>query len=119
MPVNAPLQPTVRGDKWQGIAAIGPVLINGLQPTFPLARIRAQFRRNGQLGMTLDSNGSGDYPIVISNADTWFAHVPEIQPLPLDAGTWQWDMEFWAVGDAAPVTYYAGTLSVTNDITRP
>lgn len=118
-PVTITLDPAVRGDKWQGIAAIGPVLMDAAQPTFPLARIRMQFRRAGRLGMTLDSDGGdGVYPITISNATTWLAHIPEVQPLPLDAGTWEWDMEFYAGEDTAPLTLYAGSLTVTPDATR-
>jgi hypothetical protein len=120
LPIKVDLEPAVRGDKWQGVASIGPVLINDEQPTFPLARIRVQFRRAGKLGMTLDSApADGEFPITISNAETWFAYVPEIQPLPLDAGDWEWDMEFWADGDDAPLTFYYGVLKVTTDQTRP
>jgi hypothetical protein len=119
-PVFIQLQPAVHGDKWQGIAAIGPILINDSQPAFPLSRIRMQFRQAGKLGMTLDSEpGAGVYPIEISDDTTWLAHIPEVQPLPLGIGRWEWDMEFWAGDDAAPLTLYYGTLRVTNDQTKP
>ena len=117
--ITIQLEPAVRGDKWQGIPAIGPVLINGVAPTFPLSRLRMQFRKAGKLGMTLDSvPGEGIYPIQISNAATWLAHIPVVQPLPLDAGDWEWDLEFYAGTDTAPLTLYKGVLSVTQDQTR-
>lgn len=124
MPITIQLPPAVRGDKWHGIPTIGPVLVRenaedpGTAPSFPLSRVRMQFRRNGVLGMTLDSDGSGDYPIQISNAATWLVHFPEIQPLPLDAGIWQTDVEFWEGTDTAPQTFYKASLTVTQDITR-
>lgn len=124
LPVQINMLATTAGDKWHGIPTIGPVLIRenqddpGTAPSFPLSRVRMQFRRNGQLGMTLDSNGSGDYPIQISNAATWLVHFPEIQPLPLGAGIWQTDVEFWEGTDTAPQTFYKATLIVAQDITR-
>lgn len=116
---NITLQPAIRGDKWQGIAAIGPVLISGAPPAFPLTRIRMQFRRFGRVGMTFDTvPGENSYPIQISNPATWLAHIPEVSPLPLEVGGWTWDMEFWQGSDAAPQTLYAGTLTVLADQTR-
>jgi hypothetical protein len=119
IPIPIELSPTTAGDKWQGIASIGPVLVNDLTPAEPLARIRMQFRRLGELGTTFDSEpGDNTFPIVISNAATWLAHIPEVQPLPLAAGEWKWDMEFWAGDDAAPLTFYRGVLDVQNEITQ-
>jgi hypothetical protein len=118
LPIQIDLAATTAGDKWQGIAAIGPVLINGLQPAFPLSRVKMQFRRGGRLGATFDSEPGDSYPITISNAETWLAHVPEVQPLPLEAGSWQWDMEFFTGSDTAPLTYYRGILTVLPEITK-
>ena len=118
-PITINLEPAVRGDKWQGIPTIGPVLVNGVAPTLPLARIRMQFRKAGKLGMTLDTQpGEGIYPIQISNAATWFAHIPKVQPLPLESGDWEWDMEFYEGTDTAPLTFYEGVLVVKPDKTR-
>ena len=118
-PVEAELAHLTQGDRWQGIAAIGPVIIDGSQPASPLSRIRLQFRRGGRLGVSLDSESGGDFPIVISNATTWAAHVsPNGRTLPLEAGSWQWDAEFWAEGDTAPVTLYRGTITIGPKITR-
>jgi hypothetical protein len=118
IPIQIDLAATTAGDKWQGIAAIGPVLINDAQPEFPLSRVKMQFRRGGKLGVTFDSESGDSLPIVISNATTWLAHVPEVQPLPLETGTWQWDMEFWQGDDAAPLTFYRGVLTVLPQITK-
>ena len=116
IPVTIELQPAKHGDKWQGIVSIGPVLFNGQQPTFPLSRLRLQFWKDGELGMTLDSNVAGrDGPVVISNATTWLAHIPALQPLPLTVGNWEWTAEFYEGNDTAPQTYYDGVLTVTND----
>jgi hypothetical protein len=118
-PITINLEPAVRGDKWQGVAAIGPIIVNGVAPTLPLARIRMQFRKSENPGMTFDTeSGEGVHPIQILNAATWFAQIPEVQPLPLGAGDWAWDMEFWAEGDTAPLTFYKGILRVLLDATR-
>jgi hypothetical protein len=117
-PVEAELAHLTFGDRWQGIAAIGPVIIDGSQPAAPLARVRMQFRRGGRLGATFDSEPGG-LPIVISNAATWSAHVPPNGgTLPLEAGAWQWDAEFWAEGDTAPLTLYRGSITIGWKITR-
>lgn len=119
-PVTINLEPAVRGDKWQGIHTIGPILVNDAQPTFPLSRVQMQFRKGGALGMTLDSQpGAGIHPIIIANAATWFVQIPAVQPLPLSPGDWQWDIQFWEGADTAPQTFYRGRLSVEPDVTRP
>lgn len=106
-----------RGDKWPGIPSIGPVLINGAQPASALARIRAQFRRGAQV-FTLDSNGTGDALITILDAATWEATVPAIAQFLPTAGIWAWDMEFYATGEATPLTLYKGSIGVLDDITK-
>jgi hypothetical protein len=118
-PVEAELAHLTAGDRWQGIAAIGPVLIDGGTPASPLARVRMQFRRGGRLGAALDSEPGGDFPIVISNAATWSAHVPPSGgTLPLETGSWQWDAEFWQGDDLAPLTLYRGIMVIGPKITR-
>jgi hypothetical protein len=118
IPIQIDLSPTTAGDKWHGIASIGPVIIDDAQPALPLTRVKMQFRRNGRLGATFDSKLGNSFSIVISNATTWLAHIPESQPLPLEAGVWQWDMEFWAGTDAAPLTFYRGPLTVMPETTK-
>ena len=109
-----------RGDKWVGIASIGPVTINDAQPAVPLSRIRAEFVHPSGLVFTLDSESdpAPDAPVTIDNAVTWEAHVDEVMDfLPL-AGDWSWDMEFWAGTEDAPLTLYAGTITVHDDTTK-
>ena len=120
IPVNITLADAKRGDRWQGISSIGPVLVNGAAPATPLTRVRIQFRKSGKLGITLDSEESeGVHPIEISDAETWLIHIPEIQPLPLSPGLWDWDAEFYEGDDVAPQTFYEGTMLVVEDITKP
>lgn len=109
-----------RGDKWPGIASIGPVEINEATPTATLARIRAQFVHPTGLVFTLDSDSEAapDAPIVIDNATTWEASVAEVQDAFELAGDWTWDMEFWATGDTSPLTLYKGVLTVHDDTTK-
>ena len=117
-PVEAVIAGITQGDRWQGIAAIGPVLIDGGTPASPLARVRMQFRRGGKLGVTLDSQ-SGDFQIIISNPETWLASIPPNgRSLPLETGSWQWDAEFWQGDDLAPVTLYKGTMVIGPKVTR-
>ena len=118
-PVEAVIAGITQGDRWQGIAAIGPVIIDGSQPASPLSRIRLQFRRGGRLGVSLDSQPGGSFTIVISNAESWSANIPPNGgSLPLETGTWQWDAEFWGEGDAAPLTLYRGTVVIGPKVTR-
>lgn len=109
-----------RGDKWPGIPAIGPVIINGSQPAQQLVRVRMQFRK-GSAVYTLDSDHSTtpDAPVTITNATTWAASIPAVQAFLPTAGLWTWDMEFYQAGDTAPLTLYRGTITVHNDTTRP
>ncbi len=107
------------GDRWPGIASIGPVLINSAQPADALTRIRMQFRLPGYV-YKLDSSSaeSPDAPIVIDNATTWVARIPEVQTFLTKEGNWQWDMEFYQTGKTSPLTLYKGTLTVAADVTK-
>lgn len=116
--VQVDLQPHKLGDRWIGIGSIGPVLIDGLQPTNALTRIRASFRMAGRESFTLDSNPGGDAPIVIDDEDTWEATVPEIEEFLPSAGNWDWDMEFYEAGKTRPLTFYKGVLEVIDDVTK-
>jgi hypothetical protein len=122
-PVTITLDDAIAGDRWHGIASIGPVLFSGSQPTFPLARVRMQFRRGGRVaGLTLDSEPSPDRDaqISISSAETWLVHLPELKPLPLPPGLWEWDLEFYPSDSPdAPMTLFQGVLHVKKDTTRP
>ncbi len=118
--VTIPLPDTKRGDKWPGVPTIGPILINGAQPTAELARIRMTFRK-GKSTFTLDSDPAAtpDAPIVISNATTWAANIPAVQSFLPEAGSWSWDMEFFSAGDSNPLTFYQGVIIVHPDVPRP
>jgi hypothetical protein len=108
-----------RGDKWPGIASIGPVLINAAQPAATLARIRMHFKHTGGSVNRLDTDATlRDAPITIGNATTWAASIPPVMAFLPTAGDWAWDMEFYATGESAPLTLYQGTLTVHEDDTR-
>jgi hypothetical protein len=110
-----------RGDRWPGIASIGPVLINGAQPTASLSRVRMHFvRREDGLRYQLDSSAGEvpNAPIVISNATTWAVNIPETQSFLSKNGEWDWDMEFYQIGKKSPLTLYKGKLTVGDDVTK-
>ena len=111
----------VRGDRWVGIGAIGPVLINGVTPANALTRIVMRFMRRGD-GLeaaqlyVIDSQAGANALVVISNAATWQGSIAPVQNfLPL-AGEWAWDMAFYDAGNASPLTLYTGVLTVQSDV---
>ena len=101
------------GDRWVGIATIGPITINESQPSNSLTRIRLQFT-NGSDTFTLDSVGSNG--IVISNATTWEATIAARDVFLASSGEWNWDMEFYQSGQTSPLTLYKGTITVYQDV---
>ena len=107
-----------RGDRWVGIHAIGPVLINDAQPANELTRVRMFFRK-GQSVYKLDSDETTNpnAPIVISAPVTWEVTIPEIDDFLPSAGVWEWDMEFFEEGKESPLTLYKGTITVVTDTT--
>jgi len=118
--VNIDLPDHKRGDRWIGIPAIGPVIINTAQPTNALTRVRMQFRDSKGRVYKLDSDATKnpDAPIVIDDEDTWEVSIPEVQDFISVAGEWDWDMEFYEAGKTKPLTLYKGVLTVYNDITK-
>jgi hypothetical protein len=111
------LPDTIRGDRWLGIPAIGPVLIGGVQPTNALTRMRFQFERLGE-SYVIDSDESTnpDAPVVIDDDETWEAHIPEVDDFLPSSGKWSWDAEFYEVGSTSPLTLLRGTIVVNDDI---
>lgn len=101
------------GDKWGG-QSIGPVTVDGIAPTFALDRVTIEFKRHGVVGMTLDSDGSGDYLITIASAATWFFYLPTIQPIPLGAGIWNAYVRLYDTNSESPETLLYGDLIITN-----
>jgi hypothetical protein len=109
------------GDRWVGIAQIGPVTINGATPTAPLTRIRMQFRQ-GSLLYTLDSDSEAsdaDAEIDLDNAATWQASIPEVDEFLSASGLWSYDIEFYDDDHESPLTLYQGTINVHPHITLP
>jgi hypothetical protein len=107
-----------RGDRWPGIGAIGPVVINGNTPPHALTRIRMHFVQKNQVyRLDSDPSTSPDAPIVIDDADTWSAHIYAVQSFLPSSGKWEWDMEFYNQGDASPLTLYKGVITVDPDVT--
>lgn len=118
--VEIELQDHKRGDRWQGIPSIGPVLINDAQPAETLARVRMHFFIHTGTRFTLDSEASAnpDAPITITDPATWEVVVPPVEKFLLLDGEWEWDMEFWKAGENAPLTLYKGALVVHQDIAK-
>lgn len=108
-----------RGDRWIGIQSIGPVTINDATPSNSLTRVRMQFRQDA-LVFSLDSDAgqSPDAPIVIDNATTWIASVPEVESFLTSTGTWNFDIEFYETGKTSPLTLVSGTIQVCEDVTQ-
>jgi len=102
------------GDRWIGIATIGPVTVNSATPGNSLTRVKMNFRL-GASTYTLDS--SGDSPgIVISNAATWVATIAARESFLTTPGKWLWDLEFYQTGYTSPWTLYKGELTVHDDV---
>lgn len=110
------------GDRWIGIQSIGPVTINDATPSNALTRVRMQFRKqlSGGTVFSLDSDAgeSPDAPIVIDNATTWIASVPEVESFLTSTGTWDFDIEFYETGKTSPLTLVVGTIDVRKDVTK-
>jgi hypothetical protein len=115
------------GDTWVGMA-IGPILINSLQPPNTLASCKLEFRdEDDTLGYKLTTTpGAGEGTITISDATTWVVSIPE-QLIPgVDAGDvtagmknkkiWYWDFET-IDSTGKKLTLYKGTLKVYEDVT--
>jgi hypothetical protein len=117
--VEINLPPHKRGDRWPGIASIGPVIINGSQPANVLTRVRMHLRhRKETFRLDSDSNAAPDATININNATTWSVSIPEVENFLQSEGAWEWDMEFYEAGKSKPLTLYRGILTVTNDVTK-
>ena len=121
-PYTIQLDPHTKGDTWQGIPSIGPILFNGIQPTSQLDRIRMQIRSAGPTGtlvLTFDSEtGDEDYEITITDATTWEAEIAEIpeDEFDLAAGPYYWSMRFWDK-DGVARTLYDGGFEVLESAT--
>ncbi len=119
--VNIQLATHRLGDKWVGISAIGPVTIgdDALQPDNALTRVRMHFKKGSDtFRLDSDAGENPDAPIVITDAATWEANVPEVMDFVTKSGKWKWDMEFYQTGESSPLTFYHGTLEVTSDVTN-
>lgn len=108
-----------RGDRWPGILSIGPVTIDGQTPAEALARMRMHLVM-GAATFRLDSDPASerDAEILIVDAAAWRAAIPPVSQFVPAPGKWAWDMEFYAAGQAAPLTLYRGTLLVLDDVTK-
>ena len=117
-PVSIALEPHKRGDTWDGILSIGPILINTFPPDNQVVSCRMQFRdQYDSLGYELNSvSAVGKGIITIVDPATWEFIIPK-QLLPLDTGSWIWDFET-TDSEGNIETYYCGTLLVTKDITH-
>jgi hypothetical protein len=108
------------GDKWIGIASIDPYR-SSTPPEAALARVRMDLVLGDGTRFRLDSDASAspDAPIVITDAAAWTAVIPAVPSFVPKAGIWKWDIEFFADGETAPLTFYKGVIEVHEDITKP
>lgn len=113
-PVEIFLKDYYKGDTWIGIS-VGPIKINGLQPSATIVSCRMHFRdKKLNLGCAFSSKTSSTRnKIIINDSVTWeLSILPAI--LPLDVGEWDWDLEILD-SDGVNLTYYHGTLTVLQD----
>ena len=108
------LADTKVGDRWIGIATIGPVTVNGVTPGNTLTRIVMTFRL-GATTYTLDTAGTSP-GITISNAATWAATIPARDSFLTTPGLWECNLEFYQTGYTSPWTLYKGQLRVHDDV---
>lgn len=105
LPVFATLQPHTEGRQWIGIAALGPVTVNGELPEDEATAGELRF---------YESMGSEDPPAVtlevtVDDAVAWLFSVPP-QLLDLGPGNWWW--EFWVTHSEVESIVYQGKLLV-------
>ena len=115
-PLKMSLKPQYRGDTWPGFK-VESILINGALPTVNAASCRMQFRdKMRTFGFELTTETSTcKGSITIDDPVTWEMTIEEIV-LPLDVGTWWWDLEVTDVNNKV-VTILAGRIRITEDIT--
>ena len=122
-PATLPTLSHYRGDLWRdGVRDFGPVTFDGGTPPSPCGYVRMQFRNKetGALGYELTSvPAPGKGTIIIDNQETWILRIPE-QRLPLDVGSWVYDIEIYQNADMAtpPDTLWRGELNVIADSTH-
>ena len=105
------------GDRWIGIVGDGGAsgiipTVNTATPTNDLTRVVMTFKL-GQTTYTLDSD---DDEITIDDANTWACSVAARDTFLPRSGLWSWTMEFFQVGQDAPLTLYAGPLRAHPDV---
>ena len=116
--VKIDLPAAVKGDAYppspdgSGKIIIGPILIDGLQPSLALDRVVMNFRKSGKVE-SLDSSTAG---ITITNASTWQAEIPAFESVLTTSGNWSWDLAFYSTGELTPLTLYYGTIIVSSDV---
>jgi len=111
-PVVIPLPNDTAGDTWKGVT-IGPVLINGSQPSHPLVSCSLCFYRQTDNVLAYafrNVPGSGEGTITITNANTWLVNIP-VQVCPLTPGKYNW---FFVAVDSLGNrdTYYTGVIEI-------
>jgi len=115
-PAKYDMPAVTRGDQWEGFGVA--VLVNAVAPAVALALVEIHFRATpGATGAPLASLSSANADqIEIISAATW-AYSVKRQTLALPAGRYYYDIQ---TTDTAGVvkTYLAGTIKVTQDVTR-
>ena len=101
------------GDSYLGLAGFGPILIDEVQPSNPLLRVTMIFSRPGAT-FTLDTEASNnpDFSMVITDEDTWEVTVGTIAEFLPEAGSWDWEADFYSDYFGEKLTLYAGTIIV-------
>ena len=111
-----PLPQHKLGDRWSGILAVGPWLINDAAPAANLSRVKCQFKKDNET-FTFDSEAGADALLTITDPATWEATFPELNNFLPSIGIWKFDIEFYETGFTSPLTLAYGEVEVIQDIT--
>lgn len=123
-PALVPLTEHHEGATWKGIASIGPVKVNGVDPAFGAEMAWMEFRRGSDKGPLLarfstDTGETDSLPVTQAAPGVWAFVVPPANAdvFPAREGEYHWD--FW-VRDAAGVDnkVYYGVLTVRSSASR-
>jgi len=115
-PAKYDMPGVTRGDEWEGFGVA--VLVNGVAPAVALTLVEIHFRATpGATGAPLASLSSANAAqIEITNAAASTYLVKE-QTLALPAGRFYHDIQTTDINGVVK-TYLAGTIKVTQDVTR-
>ena len=111
-PTTVNLPDHTLGDTWEGVT-IGPIVIDGAAPAYPVVSCELQVTRNGAVEYELNNApGAGEGTVVINNAALWTFTVAPLILGVSEAAKYKW--RFRATDSAGTVrTFYRGDWKIT------